>query len=186
MAGRIPRKKRPGVKVGFASCEKRQIPFEMWLGLRKTGGMSETRYSDAAAEGWLGQVMGGFGCVTGTLHRADGEWLDLVVAIGVPEPLMPVIARIPFGKGIAGAAAATREPVELCNLQADLGGVAKEGARQTKVAGSLAVPVFSADGVRVLGTLGIGMREPHDFTEEEKAALALKAGEVAGVWETCP
>lgn len=122
-------------------------------------------------------------CQTGTLHRSDGEWLDLVAAIGVPEALMPVISRIPFGKGIAGVAASTREPVELCNLQKDLGGVAKEGARQTKVSGSLAVPVFSADGGRVLGTLGVGMHAPHDFSEDEKSRLAEFAKEVAGDWE---
>ena len=148
--------------------------------------MSETTYSEANSEAWLGTVMAEFGCQTGTLHKADGEWLDLVVAIGVPEPLMPVISRIPFGKGIAGAAAATREPVELCNLQEDLGGVAKEGARQTKVAGSLAVPVFSTDGAAVIGTLGVGKREPYDFSEDEKAALAKWAASVAEAWGSKP
>ncbi len=158
--------------------------FEVSGFLRKTGGMSETTFSDTSAEGWLGEVLGGFGCQTGTLHKADGEWLDLVAAIGVPEPLMPMISRIPFGKGIAGAAAATGEPVELCNLQEDLGGVAKEAARQTKVAGSLAVPVFVEGGSRVIGTLGIGNREPYDFSDDEKAELARRAGQVAVAWES--
>jgi GAF domain-containing protein len=133
-------------------------------------------------ERWLSELLEEFGCQTGTLHRADGEWLDLVVARGVPEALMSVVSRIPFGKGIAGAAALSREPVELCNLQQDLGGVAKEGARQTKVAGSLAVPILSADGKIVLGTLGIGKHVPHDFSKEEKEQLAAVAGEVAQVW----
>lgn len=132
---------------------------------------------------WLSALLSEFDCQTGTLHRADGEWLDLVVSQGVPEPLMPMITRIPFGKGIAGAAAATREPVELCNLQKDLGGVAKEGARQTKVAGSLAVPIFSSDGALVVGTLGIGKVVPHDFSDEEKERLAAVACEVARGWE---
>ena len=38
---------------------------------------------------WLSALLAEFDCQTGTLHRADGEWLDLVVAQGVPEPLMP-------------------------------------------------------------------------------------------------
>ena len=137
---------------------------------------------ELGSEAWLSAVLADFECQTGTLHRADGEWLDLVVAQGVPEQLMPMITRIPFGKGIAGAAASTREPVELCNLQQDLGGVAKEGARQTKVAGSLAVPIFSSDGV-VVGTLGIGKYVPHDFSDEEKARLAGVAIQVASGWE---
>lgn len=131
---------------------------------------------------WLGEVLQSFNCQTGTLHKADGEWLDLVVQIGVPDFLLPKIARIPFGKGIAGAAAERREPVELCNLQQDLGGVARPDARETKVSGSLAVPVFSPDGATVLGTLGIGMQDPHDFTEEEKERLAGIVTEIGKTW----
>jgi putative methionine-R-sulfoxide reductase with GAF domain len=137
------------------------------------------------AEAWLREVLEEFGCQTGTIHRAvDGEWLELEAVVGVPDSLMPMISRIPFGKGIAGAAAASREPVELCNLQADLGGVAKEGARQTQVSGSLAVPVFSLDGAEVLGTLGIGMTEPYEFSAAEKEALARRAAELASRWKS--
>lgn len=136
----------------------------------------------ADAAHWLAGVLADFSCQTGTLHRADGEFLDLVAQVGVPDFLLPKISRIPFGKGIAGAAAERREPVELCNLQQDLGGVARPDARETKVSGSLAVPVFSPDGARVLGTLGIGMMAPHDFTEEEKARLAGVAASVGRHW----
>jgi putative methionine-R-sulfoxide reductase with GAF domain len=136
--------------------------------------------ADAAT--WLAGVLADFSCQTGTLHRADGEFLDLVAHIGIPEMLIPKISRIPFGKGIAGAAAERREPVELCNLQQDLGGVARPDARQTQVSGSLAVPVFSPDGAKVLGTLGIGMMAPHEFTEDEKARLAGVAAEVGRHW----
>ena len=136
--------------------------------------------ADAAT--WLTGVLAEFSCQTGTLHRADGEFLDLVAHVGVPEMLIPKISRIPFGKGIAGVAAERREPVELCNLQQDLGGVARPDARQTQVSGSLAVPVFSPDGAKVLGTLGIGMMAPHDFTDDEKARLAGIAAEVGRHW----
>ena len=120
----------------------------------------------------LKEAMDEFGCQTGTLHRAEGEWLHLVAHAGVPEFLLDKIFQIPFGKGIAGVAAATREPVELCNLQQDLGGVAKEDARKTGVSGSLAVPIFSEDGAKVIGTLGVGKVVPYDFSGAEKARLA--------------
>lgn len=122
-----------------------------------------------------------FDCQTGTLHRADadGRMLELLCQQGVPEALLDKVSLIPFGKGIAGAAAETREPVELCNLQQDLGGVAKENARQTGVAGSLAVPIFSSSG-RVVGTLGIGKFVPYDFTAEEKQRLADHAARLSG------
>jgi putative methionine-R-sulfoxide reductase with GAF domain len=138
--------------------------------------------TEADATRWLGELLSSFACQTGSLHRADGEFLDLVAQVGVPDFLLPKISRIPFGKGIAGAAAERREPVELCNLQQDLGGVARPDARQTQVSGSLAVPVFSPDGGQVLGTLGIGMTEPHDFTDDEKSRLAAVAAEVGAHW----
>lgn len=134
---------------------------------------------------WLAGVLRRFGCQTGTLHRTDdtGDHLRLVAQIGVPESLWEKIALIPFGKGIAGVAAANRKPVEICNLQQDLGSVALPGARQTGVSGSLAVPVLSLDGERVLGTLGIGKSEPYSFPAEEQALLAELAMEAARQWE---
>lgn len=112
-----------------------------------------------------------FKASTGTLHRLDRatKLLTLVAQRGIPPHLMPVIDNIPLGKGIAGVAAERREPVELCNLQADLGGVAKEGARATNVQGSLAVPCLFGDELR--GTLGVGLMTPHDFTDDEKSRL---------------
>jgi putative methionine-R-sulfoxide reductase with GAF domain len=96
---------------------------------------------------------------------------------GIPEVLMPVVQSIPIGKGIAGAAAQTRQPVEMCNLQTDTSGVAKPGAKQTQVQGSLAVPVL--DGERLCGTLGIGKMVPYEFSEEEKDRLLTIAAGLA-------
>lgn len=131
-------------------------------------------------DAFLHATLAGFACQTGTIHRtaADGTTLELVACVGIPASLMDKITTIPFGKGIAGVAAETREPVELCNLQQDLGGVAKPDARGTGVAGSLAVPVFGAAG-EVVGTLGIGMFVPHEFSAEEKARLAEEATHLA-------
>ncbi|MDB6079486.1 MAG: hypothetical protein JWO82_3233 [Akkermansiaceae bacterium] len=143
--------------------------------------MNDTSSLEQDPRAWLAGVLKEFSCQTGTLHRADGEWLDLVAHAGVPAELIPKIARIPFGKGIAGVAAATREPVELCNLQQDLGGVAKEDARKTQVSGSIAVPILTPDG-RVLGTLGIGKYAPYDFPEDEKNRIAAVAAGVAALW----
>lgn len=129
---------------------------------------------------FLTQTIASFGCTTGTLHRLDpaDQHLKLVANQGIPEALMPIIQSIPVGKGIAGTAALKREPVEICNLQTDTSGVAKPGAKQTHVQGSLAVPVL--DGDRLCGTLGIGKLEPYDFTTEEKDKLTGIAREIAG------
>ena len=99
----------------------------------------------------------------------------------MPDFLLPRIASIPFGKGIAGGAAERKGPVQLCNLQADTSGVAHPEAKATGVNGSLAVPVLGEDG-RVLGVLGIGKSVPHEFTAAETARLEARARELAAVW----
>lgn len=133
----------------------------------------------------LASILESFGCQTGTLHQTDerGRILTLVCQIGVPESLMDKISSIPFGKGIAGAAAESGEPVELCNLQQDLGGVAKPDARQTGVSGSLAVPIFAKKSGQVIGTLGIGKFAPYEFTAAEKQRLAEHAAHIGGLFE---
>jgi putative methionine-R-sulfoxide reductase with GAF domain len=120
---------------------------------------------------FLESVIQSFDCTTGTLHRldADDKHLKLVAHQGIPPVLLPVIESIPIGKGIAGAAAARLEPVEICNLQTDDSGVAKPDAKKTQVQGSVAVPVM--DGDRLCGTLGIGKLVPYDFSDDEKSRL---------------
>ena len=93
---------------------------------------------------------------------------------GIPPQVLPMmlpkIDNIPFGKGIAGCAAQRKEAVQLCNLQEDLGGVAKPDAQKTNVQGALAVPIVGTDG-KVIGVLGIGKMQPYDFTAAEIADL---------------
>lgn len=128
---------------------------------------------------FLAEAIAEFGCTTGTLHRldpADGL-LKLVAAQAIPPQLIPVIGTIPVGKGIAGAAAERQEPVELCNLQTDKSGVAKPGAAQTQVQGSIAVPVMLGSTLR--GTLGIGKLVPYEFSTEEKERLLSIARQAA-------
>jgi signal transduction protein with GAF and PtsI domain len=122
----------------------------------------------------LRAVAGEFGAVTATLHRADSEQrlLHMVSHLGLPEPLIPITARIPFGKGIAGLCAERKEPVTLCNLQTDDSGAARPSAKQTGVAGAISVPIFDAQGSRLLGTLGVGKPGEHTYTDEEQRVLA--------------
>ncbi|MFZ9202208.1 MAG: GAF domain-containing protein [Opitutales bacterium] len=127
----------------------------------------------------LASILADFGCQTGTIHLTgdDGE-LKLKAQVGVPDFIVPKIASIPFGKGIAGCAAERKGPVQLCNLQTDTSGVARPEAKATGVNGSLAVPVLSADG-RVLGVIGIGKVVPYEFSPTETARLEARAALLA-------
>ncbi len=133
-------------------------------------------------QSFLNAALADLGCQTGTIHRTGTDGLlRLEAQVGVPEFLLPKIASIPFGKGIAGCAAERKGPVQLCNLQTDTSGVARPEAKATGVNGSLAVPVLAADG-RVLGVIGVGKSVPHDFTAEETARLEARAAELAKAW----
>ena len=159
---------RPGFSLVALDAPRSQTGFE------KLMNSSLNQLLNDSPPNWQAIVdaaIADLGGITGTLHRLDpaDQLLKLVAQRGVPGPILPLIAAIPVGKGIAGAAAERRAPVELCNLQADLGGVAREGARKTNVQGSLAVPCLHRGELR--GTLGVGLMTPHDFTEAEKARL---------------
>jgi GAF domain-containing protein len=122
----------------------------------------------------LQAVAGEFGAVTATLHRADADqrMLHMVSHLGLPEPLIPITAHIPFGKGIAGLCAERQESVTLCNLQTDDSGAARPSAKQTGVAGAISVPIFDASGTTLLGTLGVGKPGEHTYTDDEQRVLA--------------
>jgi L-methionine (R)-S-oxide reductase len=132
--------------------------------------MSHPMISDTYAD-WLEvleQAIVNFSCASGTIHLLNKETglLELAAQKGIPPFLMDKIQHIPLGKGIAGCAAQRMEPVQLCNLQEDGGGVARPDAVATKVSGALAVPMRDASGT-LRGVIGIGKMEAYEFTEAE-------------------
>lgn len=119
----------------------------------------------------LTEILQVFDCSTGTLHTwdADSNLLLLLAHRGIPDFLLPKMTKIPIGKGMAGIAAAREEPVQICNLQTDESGVARPSAKETKVAGSLAIPLL--DGEALCGVLGVAKAEPYEFPDEEIEVL---------------
>jgi putative methionine-R-sulfoxide reductase with GAF domain len=141
-----------------------------------SAGISELLVAQPDWRAVLARVLANFGCVTGTIHRTEPSTglLTLIAHQGIPPQVLPMllpkIDNIPFGKGIAGCAAQRKEAVQLCNLQEDLGGVAKPDAQKTNVQGALAVPIVGADG-KVIGVLGIGKMQPYEFNDSEVVEL---------------
>jgi L-methionine (R)-S-oxide reductase len=135
--------------------------------------------ADAPFDAALAAVLVALGAQIGTLHRLEAdEHLHLVAATpGLPEPVLAASRRIPLGKGIAGEAAATRQPVSLCNLQTDTSGVARPGAKTTGLGGSLCVPILEGDAV--IGTLGVGWVGARDVSDADTATLLAAAAALA-------
>ena len=123
----------------------------------------------------LGRILREMGADTGTVHRLRGDGLlHLEEYAGqIPEQLLPVIRRIPVGKGMAGLAAQRGEPVQICNLQTDSSGDARPGARSTGMQGSVCVPMKHAG--RLVGVLGVAVAREREFSAGETAWL-MQAG----------
>lgn len=117
-------------------------------------------------------VAEGFSATTCTLHEArpGDRVLELRAQHGLPEHLVTITKTIPFGKGMAGICAERREPVTSCNLQRDETGVVRPRARETGVAGAIVVPVFRGD--RLAATIGVGMKQDHEYSPAEEQVLA--------------
>jgi L-methionine (R)-S-oxide reductase len=124
----------------------------------------------------LNLLLQSFDCTTGTIHLLDAKsgMLHLAAYRGIPDVVLKKIGVIPVGKGMAGIAAERRAPVQVCNLQTDSSGVVRPGARDTRMEGSVAVPMLSSDGV-LKGTLGIAKPMPYDFTPQQ-CDLLLNTG----------
>jgi GAF domain-containing protein len=126
---------------------------------------------ETVLENVLRETLTHFRSETGTIHLLDPDkqLLHLAAQIGLPPQLLGVVKTIPVGKGIAGQVAAQNKPVSICNLQTDSSGVAKPGARQAGVGGSLCVPI--RQGNKLTGTLGIGTVRPYEYTADETREL---------------
>ena len=129
----------------------------------------------------LRDTLAQFHSETGTIHRLDAQTqlLHLVAQAGLPPQLLEIVKTIPVGKGIAGETAAKNLPVTICNLQTDISGIAKPGAKQTGVGGALCVPI--RDGEKIVGTLGIGTFRQHEYTAEETRGLEEAARQIGGL-----
>ena len=119
----------------------------------------------------LALVLERFDCAVGTIHRLDATSgrLELLVHRGIPDTILDRVRSIPVGKGMAGLAAERRAPVQVCNLQTDDSGVAKPDARDTKMEGSIAVPMLVSG--ELIGAFGVGKPVAYDFTEAEADRL---------------
>jgi L-methionine (R)-S-oxide reductase len=124
----------------------------------------------------LSEIISSFDCSTGTIHilDQDSQLLKLQAEQGIPEFLLPKMKEIPIGKGMAGIAAERKQPVEMCNLQTDASGVVRPAAKETKVEGSIAVPMLLNGNL--YGVFGIAKPVPYNFTAEEEDVLK-KIGE---------
>jgi L-methionine (R)-S-oxide reductase len=127
--------------------------------------------SDASLQNALDKILAHFDCVAGTLHGLNRATalLELRAARNIPQNLLSKVTTIPIGKGMAGLAAERRKPVQVCNLQTDTTGVAKPSAKETRMEGSIAVPLLCE--TVLTGVLGIAKPIAYEFSQGEVSVL---------------
>lgn len=127
----------------------------------------EARVSTGNWDGALAAIIAFMKADSGTIHviGSDGHLHLRAASAGIPPPVLNIIRVVPVGKGMAGLAAERREPVTICNIQTDMSGDVRAGARATGLEGAIALPMLS--GELVAGVLGVANRAERTFTAGE-------------------
>lgn len=120
----------------------------------------------------LKRILEHFQCDGGTIHLlgSDGMLHLEASSQGMPESVLAAIRLIPPGKGMAGLALERNDAVETCNLQDEVSGDVRPGARATGFGGSIAIPIRNEQGEAV-GALGVATIAERTFSPEEHEEL---------------
>src|SRR4030088_1693644 len=94
-----------------------------------------------ALELWLVRYLADTEGVAGTVHLCENGGLRLAAAVNIPPRVRAAVEWVPSGKGMAGLALERGEPVQTCNLQEDVSGAVKPGARAVDAKAAIALPV---------------------------------------------
>lgn len=128
-----------------------------------------------AQQHWLEALIARLGGVAGTVHVQRGEDLYLTAAHNIPPDVVAIVAHVPHGKGMAGAAQVGKAPVQTCNLQTDDTGTVKPGAKAVDAQAAVALPVLDATGA-VLAVVGVAWSNEGEIGRaEEQAMMQLAA-----------
>jgi L-methionine (R)-S-oxide reductase len=115
---------------------------------------------------WLEQYIQQVSGVAGTVHRREPGGLRLTGSRNIPPRVCEIVAWVPDGKGMAGQALVTAQPVTTCNLKDDPSAAVRPGARAVDAQAAVALPVFSADGA-VIAVVGVAWPDSRDFSRAD-------------------
>jgi L-methionine (R)-S-oxide reductase len=119
---------------------------------------------------WLESLIRELEGVAGTVHVQRDSDLYLTAAHNIPPQVVAVVAHVPHGKGMAGAAQTRKIPVQTCNLQTDSGGDIKPGAKAVNALAAIAAPVLDRDG-EVRAVVGIAWDKEGEIGLAEELSL---------------
>ncbi len=111
----------------------------------------------------------------------DGANLTLAATNGL-DRFQIGRARVPFGEGVTGRVAATREPLVIADVRSDTRFLWVRGLDQRRfIASMLSVPLSWHD--QVVGVLNVQTEQPRDFAPGDVAQLGAVGDLLAGIVE---
>ncbi len=111
----------------------------------------------------------------------DGAYLTLAATTGL-DRFQIGRARVPFGEGVTGRVAASREPLVIPDVKADTRFLWVRGIDQRRfVASMLSVPLSWHD--QIVGVLNVQTEQPRDFSQADVEQLGAIADVLAGIVE---
>jgi len=111
----------------------------------------------------------------------DGAYLTLAATNGLDRYQISR-ARVPYGEGVTGFVASTREPLVVPDVPAEKRFLWVRGIDQRRfIASMLSVPLSWND--QVVGVLNVQTEQPRDFTPGDVAQLGAIADLLAGIVE---
>jgi|SRR5450631_1880525 len=128
-------------------------------------------------EDWFATYVRDCGAVAGTIHIRQGQGLALVAAVNIPPLVQDVVRWVPWGKGMAGLALETGEPIQTCNLKEDDSGRVKPGARAVAAQAAVALPLKNDQGA-VFAVLGVAFNEEREIKQPEIDRLLASASRI--------
>ena len=131
-------------------------------------------------EDWLGEYLSAAGAVAGTVHVREGDGLRLRAASNIPEPVQSVVRWVPRGKGMAGLAFESGEPVQTCNLKDDSSGQVRPGAKAVNAGAAIAIPVLNSQG-EIAAVVGVAFAEEREIPQAEVLRLGRDAASLLSV-----
>jgi hypothetical protein len=129
---------------------------------------------------WLASTVDKVHGVAGTVHVVEGDGLRLLAAVNIPAAVQEAVDYVPRGKGMAGIALTSGQPVQTCNLADDRTGNVQPGARAVSAKAAVAMPVRDSSGA-VVAVVGIAFDDDRQIPDQEVQALMKDAESVVTV-----
>jgi len=131
---------------------------------------------------WLSNLVKRVGAVAGTVHVRDGDGLRLMSAVNIPDVVKTAVEYVPKGKGMAGIALRSGQPVQTCNLKDDTSGNVRPGAKAVNAKAAVAMPVRDGNG-HIVAVVGVAFNDERELPEQEVSELMEAAMPVVGLVE---